>query len=79
MSEHSPWPMAFATPAVLELLERERRLRAAAPEMLALLRDLEFVDARIDGEVFRLCPGCFSDDGHAPNCRLAALLKRLGE
>lgn len=49
------------------------RLISLAPEMLAELRRLEWVDPP-EGS----CPRCFADkhEGHAPDCTLAAILAR---
>lgn len=60
-------------------------LIAAAPEMLALLRDLEWAGndcgSSADGDSlsFAACPDCGAqrDSGHSPGCKLAAMLARL--
>jgi len=62
-------PLVWATPDVVEALERERLLRASAPEMLAMLKEAgECIEAHF-GE--RPLPATWYN--------IAALLKRLGE
>ena len=60
---------------------REARARAAAPEMLALLRSLAVIDfERGDGCAMCGHPahrGAATSAGHAPDCKLAALLARI--
>lgn len=55
-------------------------VRSAAPEMLALLGDLEWsgTDAAGPGQR-RCCPDCgaLQKSGHSPGCKLGALLARL--
>lgn len=62
--------------------EADARLIAAAPEMLALLRELEWAGGDASGS--SCCPACGAapavsqaSDAHAPGCRLHALLARI--
>lgn len=76
-----------AMDAIIAEREREASI-AAAPEMLAMLVELEWVGSRepmIDSDgnpvsfgtcVCCLAQGRIEDTQHAPDCRLAALLKR---
>lgn len=55
-------------------------LIAAAPTMAEMLRELEWSSrAETDDGVVDECPDCrrLSYEGHAPDCRLAAMLKDL--
>lgn len=65
------------------VLPGDLALIASAPEMAAMLRQLEWVDVRSEQ---RHCPVCHegegglvvTDAGHAPDCRLATLLDKVG-
>lgn len=59
--------------------EANARLIAAAPDMLALLEELEWnVTEEYFGNQFcPVCDGCKDTRGHAADCKLAELLKRL--
>jgi hypothetical protein len=81
--EHTPPPwtavklayrdgtLEFENPADLPLV-------LAAPEMLDMLRELEW-EGDMEGEQ-DICPMCGADwgegEGHVPNCRLASLIAR---
>jgi hypothetical protein len=65
-------------PADLEKCRENLALGAAAPEMLAMLKELEWLgdaDGFID-----ICPLCGADcevvRGHHPDCRLSALIAK---
>jgi hypothetical protein len=57
----------------IDAIRRERERREIAPELLAMLKELEWV--MDDG--FYVCVICqnWKDNGHLPDCRLSALLK----
>jgi len=62
-----------------EFLEpRDARLAAKAPEMAQMLRELEWADMKPLSATPR-CPSCVGNPslGHAPDCKLASLLKDL--
>lgn len=65
------------TCAELAAQDRAARLRAAAPEMLELLGELEFANIEHSCSGTGFCPLCGEHHEHAPDCRLSALLKRL--
>jgi hypothetical protein len=57
----------------------DARLIAKTPEMAQMLRELEFRkrhDADFDPEYCPMC-GNTRDEGHAPDCKLAILMKEL--
>ncbi len=59
----------------LRLLHREK---AEREDLLALLREVEWVPGSGRDESYLCCPACGGvkeDDGHAPDCRLAAFLR----
>lgn len=60
--------------------DADAALIAASPEMLALLRDMEFSATTNFGHVM-VCPFCLTDEDspHKPDCRLGALLQRIDE
>jgi hypothetical protein len=59
--------------------EHRARVAAKAPEMLALLAEVEYMDLGEDGLADPMaCPVCVwpkTAGRHAPGCRLAAILK----
>lgn len=60
------------------LTEGNASLIAAAPEMLALLQELEFCyESEVMGEVRKFCPVCITLEGHDEDCMLGNLLKKL--
>jgi hypothetical protein len=59
----------------------DAQLISLAPEMASLLRELEWAGHT---EVYALCPICTErpqprGKGHAPACKLASLLAKIGE
>jgi hypothetical protein len=57
--------------AELDISDPNARLIAAAPELLAMLELIHERTAR------RSCPICYNMAGHASNCELAVLLKKV--
>ncbi len=57
----------------------EARAILAAPEMYALLKEIEWAGNKVDSNLVDHCPccGCVRPDGHATFCRLAAVLKAV--
>jgi hypothetical protein len=62
--------------------DRDAPLISAAPEMLAMLKDLEWAGGKAKdyqcGAIWNTCPSCqaMSGYGHHESCRLAALLAK---
>ena len=53
-------------------------LIAAAPDMLAMLEELEWINEVVEeGVTLCLCPECDTGNVHMPNCKLGNLLKRI--
>lgn len=57
--------------------EADRTLIAAAPELLAMLRELECIWRDSDDGGGPECPACETPRSHTSDCRLAALLARF--
>lgn len=57
---------------------KDFNLIAAAPEMCALLKELEWFEHH-ESQTDLRCPVCrgYADLGHEPDCRLAAVLKAV--
>lgn len=53
-------------------------LNAAAPDMLAMLEELEWINEVVEeGVTLCLCPECDTGNVHMPNCKLGDLLNRI--
>ena len=67
---HSQWPIAC------EMNVEDAKLVAAAPDMLAMLEELEWADMNND-----LCPVCdrYPNEGHYPDCKLGNLINESKE
>lgn len=88
-SKGSPWPWRWTENGLFDAdgvqvidnhydpTEADQIIIAKAPEMAALLRELEWAD---HGEPYTSCSVCGAakEDGqHAPDCRLSVLLRSL--
>lgn len=81
-------PLILKLPGFMELeamttatpLSNRAALIAKAPEMLSLLKELEWSSKfETDDGVMNECPECrrLNYEGHTPDCRLSALLRDL--
>jgi hypothetical protein len=68
---------------MVDIIRRSNALVAAAPEMLAMLKRLEWCQMTLDDgvtfhETVHYCPKCgyAKTEGHKPTCELAALIAR---
>jgi hypothetical protein len=59
--------------------EVDSYLVAAAPEMYALLKEIQWNRSPDGYDITDLCPVCqhLDENGHAEDCRLAAVLKAV--
>ena len=79
MGERLPAIVARAYDALGCDCRDNARLIAAAPDMRAVLLEVEWAgDYQGDANVRCVCCGGFRDDGHEPDCKLAAALAKGG-
>lgn len=57
-------------------IEANAKLIAAAPELLAKLKDLQWVTHTDSEHSWTQCPDCYAEDKHYAGCELAALIAK---
>jgi hypothetical protein len=84
------WVLTAKEPADVDVSEVNAALISRAPDLLALVRDLEWSSFHLNGDSEPMCPVCGAipdllmtavnrrmQGTHAPDCRLATLLSEL--